>query len=449
MGELDLVVNGGEVYLDGAIRNVSLGVTNGRISHIVDPEVHLSADEVLELDGKAVLPGLVDGHVHLREPGYAEKEGIRSGTAAAAAGGITTIIEMPNTVPPVENEARLKTKRELFERKSHVDFALFGAVTPENIGTGDIETLVAGGVTAFKTFMATSFGPLLVDDKGTLFEAFEEIGAHNRPIYVHAEDQEYLELFTERANRERGLGAFFESRPQIAETTAINDIIDIVRETRTETVVPHVTTSDGIDRIDQARSKGYPIHAEVTPYHLAMNQEHLYDVGTVGIGTPPVRDESNRRELCSAVASGKIQLLGSDHAPHTAEEKQGPPLDVPPGMPQLETALPVTTHLAAEGSFSLSRIVECFAESPAKLHGLYPRKGSLQIGADADFVVVDTDRNMTVDSAQFESNGKYSPFDGWQLAGFPEAVYQRGICIAKEMAAVASPGDGCFLRPTS
>ena len=181
MSEVDLSVTGGRVLLDGELRAATLGVTDGTVSHIVEPNVALGATETLALDGEVVLPGLVDGHVHFREPGYTEKEGIETGTAAAAAGGVTTVIEMPNTVPPVLTVDRFESKAERFDSKSHVDFALFGAITEENVGTGDIEALAEAGVTAFKTFMATSFGPLLMDEKGELYRAFEEVAAADRP----------------------------------------------------------------------------------------------------------------------------------------------------------------------------------------------------------------------------------------------------------------------------
>lgn len=173
MPSTDLSVTGGQLLLDGELKDATLGVTDGSISHIVDPSVSLDADERLALDGEVVLPGLVDGHVHFREPGYTEKEGVETGTAAAAAGGVTTVIEMPNTVPPVLTVDRFESKADIFRSKSHVDFALFGAITEENVGTGDIAALADAGATAFKTFMATSFGPLLMDDKGELYRAFE------------------------------------------------------------------------------------------------------------------------------------------------------------------------------------------------------------------------------------------------------------------------------------
>ncbi len=447
MSDVDLSVTGGRVLLDGELRVATLGVTDGEISHLVAPDVTIESGEELALDGEIVLPGLVDGHVHFREPGYTEKEGIETGTAAAAAGGVTTVVEMPNTVPPVLTVDRFESKADLFESKSHVDFALFGAITEENVGTGDIAAMAEAGATAFKTFMATSFGPLLMADKGELYRAFEEVEAADRPLYIHAEDEEYLDLFRDRATEAHGeeMAAFFEARPDIAETTAVSDVLDIVVDTGTETVIVHTTTAEAIDRTQAEQAAGEPVWTEVTPYHLAFSRSDIEEIGPYGIGTPPARDERNRKALWDRVEAGDVDLFGSDHAPHQLEEKERPPTEVAPGMPQLETALPSLLDAVSRDRLSFATIGELYAERPARIHGLYPKKGTLQVGADADFVVVDPDADWTVDAGAFESAGEYSPFDGVTLTGRPVATYQRGTRIAEDMSVVGEAGGGQFL----
>ncbi len=447
MAAVDLCITGGRVLLNGELQDLTMGVTDGSVSHILEADVALEGDEQLELEGEVVMPGLVDGHVHFREPGYTQKEGIESGTAAAAAGGVTTVIEMPNTTPPVLTVDRFEAKADLFRSKSCVDFALFGAITNENIGTGDIAALAENGATAFKTFMATSFGPLLMDDKGELYQAFEEVAETERPLYIHAEDEEYLDFFGERSRAENGddMAGFFAARPHIAETTAVSDILDIVRHTGTETVIVHTTTAEAVDRIEDAKSDGHLVWTEVTPYHLAFDQEAIEEAGTEAIGTPPARDEANRQALWEHLRDQSIDLIGSDHAPHLLEEKHRPPTEVAPGMPQLETALPFLLDSAERDQISLSTIHEVYSKRPAQLHGLYPKKGTLQVGADADFVVVDMEAQWTVDASQFESYGKYSPFDGKTLTGKPVLTYQRGTPIATGGTTTAEPGQGLFL----
>ncbi|RQH02482.1 dihydroorotase [Natrarchaeobius oligotrophus] len=442
MSDVDIQFSGGRVYHAGELQDLTVGVTDGIVTHLVEPHAELEADERVDLDGEWLLPGFVDGHIHLREPGYVEKEGIESGTAAAVAGGVTTIVEMPNTVPPVLDVDRLRSKADRFDRDSHVDHAFFGAITEENVGTGDIRALADAGVTAFKTFMATSFGPLLMDDKGVLYRAFEEVADAGLPLYIHAEDEEYLDEFRARCADDGGMDAFFDSRPPIAETTAVSDVLDVVAETGTETVIAHVTTAEALARIRDARADGLPVHAEVTPYHLTFDRDDVASIGTHAIGTPPARDAENFERLWDHLESGDVQLLGSDHAPHQLEERDRPPLEVPPGMPQLETAVPAMLDAIDRGRLTVSQLVDLYAQRPARLHGLYPRKGAIRPGADADLVVVDPDREWTVDATRFESAADYSPFDGLRLTGMPTAVYQRGALVAEEMATLNEPGDG-------
>ena len=270
----DLAVRGGQVFHDGALASLTLGVTDGRVSHLLAPDVDLPADETLDLDGELVLPGFVDGHVHLREPGYVEKEGVASGTAAAAAGGVTTVVDMPNTDPPTLDADAFAGKAERFEAAAHVDFALHGAITAENVGTGAVAAMAEAGATVFTAFRATSFGPLLLDDLGDLQAAFEAVAASGRPLYVHAEDEALVEAAGERARAEAGdtMAAVFASRPALAEVVAVGDVLDVVAETGAEAVVAHVTTAEALDRIADARAAGVPVHAEVTPFHL---REHL------------------------------------------------------------------------------------------------------------------------------------------------------------------------------
>lgn len=444
---VDLAVRGGRVYHAGEWHEIDLGITDGQVTHITNGP--LEAEQSLELDGELVVPGMVDGHVHFREPGYEDKEGIERGSAAAAAGGVTTVIEMPNTVPPVTTVNRLKEKVELFRQQSHVDFGLYGALTEGNIRTGDVQELAQAGITAFKTFMATSFGPLLIDNLGELYTAFEAVAKTGLPVYIHAEDQEYLQEFERRVLKRgiKGIDQFVQSRPPIAERTAVGDVIEIVRETRTRTVIVHVTTSQAVEQIKAATRRGLPIDAEVTPYHLSVDRSLLTEIGTRGIGTPPVRSTENREQLLKQFDAGTITLLGSDHAPHTIAEKDRPPLEVAPGMPQLETALPVMLELVNRGQTSVKRIVKTYAEAPARLHGLYPRKGTLTVGADADFIVLDLDRSLTVDADSFESTARYSPFEGWELTGMPILTYQRGRKVAEDMDVVSNPGEGVYMTP--
>ena len=434
--------------LDGELRQATLGVTDGKITHIVDPEVTLEATERLELGGQVVLPGLVDAHVHFREPGYTEKEGVETGTAAAAAGGVTTVVEMPNTVPPVLTVDRFEEKANLFRSKSHVDYALFAAITDENLGTGDIAALADAGATAFKTFMATSFGPLLMADKGELYRAFEEVAEADRPLYIHAEDEEYLDLFGDRARAEHGedMEAFFAARPEVAETTAVADVLDIVRDTGTETVIVHTTTADAVDRTQAAQAAGEPVWTEVTPYHLAFDQAAIERVGTHGIGTPPARDAANREALWDRVTGGDVDLFGSDHAPHELHEKERAPTDVAPGMPQLETALP---FLLDAVSRQLPRCTPSDRpESMDCIHGK-GRSRSVRTRISSSSTWTASGRSMPVSSCLLggtaRSTGWNSPVSRCSHTSVVSESPRRWMSSAGLVGGSSSPESSCFL----
>ena len=443
MSDIDLAVTGGLVYTCGDLRRCTLGVTDGRISHVVDPEVTLDADRTLDAEGNLVLPGCVDAHVHVRAGD--EREGVASATAAAAAGGVTTVFDMPNYPPTATTPEHWNDIATLYENEAHVDYSIFGHVNEESVGTGAVEQLSDTGTIAYKIFMSVdgSANPWVIRDKGDLYTAFEEIAGTGRPVWVHAEDDEYHAAFIERAE-ERGLtgfDAFFESSPPIVETTAVSDLIDLAEETGVTTVVAHTSTAEALDRIARANADGIPIFAETTPYYLAFDEDRIRDIGSAGTVMPPVRDPENRQGLWDRLEN-RVDTLGTDHAPQFLEDKDHPPDEASPGAPQLETALPYMLTTVNDDCTTIETVVELYAENPAKMLGLYPRKGTLQVGTDADIIIVDMDAEWTVDPEAFESRAKYSPFDGWTFSAQIERTFVRGHEVARDMQATdETPGE--------
>jgi len=448
MTTVDLALTGGTVLLEDRRQQCSLGVTDGSISHITSAS--LDAERTVDVDGKLLLPGCVDGHVHIR-PGD-DREGVDTGTAAAAAGGVTTVVDMPNFPPTVKNRDRFEETADLYEGNAHVDYGIFGHVSTDNVDTGDIAALGDAGAPAFKTFLSLDGGPgpYVVLDKGDLYTAYEEVAETDRPFWIHAEDDDYHREFIDRVKSEglSGWDAFFESAPPILETTAVADLIDLARETGVTTVVAHTTTADALEEIDRAQAEGVPIYAETTPYYLGVDEERLREIGTEGLGTPPVRSPANRERLWKCLNDGRVDTIATDHAPNMLDEKSGSPTEVSPGMPQLETALPFLLTAANDGRTTVERIVALYAERPAKLLGLYPTKGTLAVGADADIVVADMDAEWTVDPSEFESSAKYSAFDGWTFSASVAKTFVRGVEIATDRAATdATPGQPITAAP--
>jgi allantoinase len=444
MSDADLAVTGGRVFVHGKCRDVTLGVTDGRVSHLTNSDATLSADRMLDVDGDLVLPGCVDAHVHVR-PGD-DREGVDSATAAAAAGGVTTVVDMPNFPPTVTDRERWDETAALYDGDARVDYSMFGHIAEgQNVGTGDVADLADAGAPAYKTFLSAGGGPdpYVVRDKGDLLTAFEEVAETGRPFWIHAEDDEYHVEFIERVEEQgvEGMDAFLESAPPILETTAVRDLVDLADYTGVTTVIAHTTTADALDIVADAQADGVPIYAETTPYYLGIDAERLKDIGTTGLGTPPVRSPENRERIWDCFNDGRVDTMATDHAPRFDEEKDRDPIDVGPGMPQLETALPLLLTGVNDGRTTVERVVETYARRPAELLGL-PRKGSLEIGSDADFVAVDMDAEWTVDPDDFESRAKYSPFDGWTFTARPTHTFVRGREVAVDMAATdATPGE--------
>ena len=444
MSTVDLSVTGGSVYVDGELREYTLGVTDGTITHLVDPGTDLSADRVVDATGMFVLPGCVDAHVHVR-PGD-EREGVHSGTSAAAAGGVTTVVDMPNFPPTATESERWNELASHYKDKAHVDYGIFGHVSTDNIGSTDITSLVEAGALAFKAFMSVDGGPgpYSIPDSGDLLSAFEAVSDTGRPLWVHAEDDELHLEYIDRVQKMglTGFDAFFESAPPILERTAVSEVIELARETGVTTVIAHTTTATALDLIQDANADGVPIYAEMSPYHLGIDEEQVRDIGTKGLGTPPVRDAQNRAALWDRLNAGKVDTLGTDHAPRTLEEKNRAPIEAGPGMPQLETALPFMLSAVNAGRTTIKTVAETYSEMPAKLLGLYPQKGSLELGTDADFVLVDLEEPWTVDPTQFESRAKYSPFEGREFSAKIMHTFLRGQEVAREMRALdVTPGQ--------
>lgn len=452
MARVDLAVTGGSVHVGGETRRLTLGVTDGTITHHAAPDADLPADRTVDADGRLVLPGCVDAHVHVR-PGD-EREGVDTGTAAAAAGGVTTVVDMPNFPPTVTSRDRFEETVAAYDGRARVDYGVFGHVNADVVGSGAIGALADAGAPAFKTFTSLDGGPgpYVVLDRGDLYTAFEEVAATGRPIWVHAEDDDYRREFDRRVERRGldGFDAFFEASPPILETTAVATLVDLADATGATTVVAHTTTATALDRVAAAQADGVPIFAETTPYYLGVDEELLREAGTEALGTPPVRSPSNRAALWERLREGRVDTLATDHAPRLPEEKTGPPREVGPGMPQLETALPFLLTAAAEGRTTVDRIVTSYAERPARLLGVFPRKGTLAVGADADLVVVDTDAAWTVDPSAFESRATYSPFDGRTFTARVERTFVRGVEVASDGAATdATPGALLDPSPTA
>jgi allantoinase len=427
MTDFDTVVRARRLVTAAGERSGCVGVADGRIVTISPQEAGLDGRRVVELgDDVVLLPGLVDSHVHVNEPGRTEWEGFASATRAAAGGGVTTIIDMPlNSIPPTVDVAALKVKRKSAEGQCFVDVGFWGGAVPGNLG--GLRGLHDAGVFGFKCFLVDSgvdeFPPLHPAD---LDNYLRVLRGFDGLLIVHAEDSSTIN----RAPSCHGEGYldFLASRPRAAENLAIGHVIQAARRTEARAHILHLSSGDALPMIAGARRDGVRVTAETCPHYLALSAEEIPDGATQFKCCPPVREASNRELLWRGLADDTIDCVVSDHSPCTAELKR---LDIGDfglawgGISSLEVGLPVVWTEARRRGFALTDVVRWMAEGPAQLVGLR-RKGRIAPGYDADFCVFAPDEAFVVDPKRLHHKNPLTPYDGRPLRGVIRGTWLRG-----------------------
>jgi dihydroorotase len=428
----DLVVTGGTCVTPWGIFDVDLGVRNGRIAGLGSLGGCLAA-EWFDARGLHILPGVIDSQVHFREPGLEHKETIASGTAAATLGGVTTVLEMPNTVPPTTSREALVDKLARVQGCAWTDIAFFVGATEANADAlAGLERLP--GCAGVKLFMGSSTGSLLVDDEAALAEVMRH---GQRRVAVHAEDEARLRERRHFAEAPAaGVAAHPVWRDVLSAQRATERCLRVARRFGRRVHILHVTTAEEVDLLEGHRDLAT---FEVTPQHLTLSAPDCYEsLGTLAQMNPPIRDARHRDALWHAVSVGLVDVIGSDHAPHTREEKARPYPASPSGMPGVQTLLPVMLNHVHEGRLSLPRLVELVASGPARVYGI-ARKGRIAVGADADLAFVDLKRRQRLTHAMMRSACGWTPFDGMEVVGFPVATLLRGRLAMRDGEPVGPP----------
>jgi dihydroorotase len=442
---IDSVLTNAKAYLNKEIIDCSLAIENGKIFKI-GKETHMpNADEKINLSKMLVLPGLIDVHVHLRDEGKAYKEDFFSGTSAAAAGGVTTVFDMPNNEPVTMSRETLKNRMRIAESKSLVNIGFYSEF-PRDLE--EIVDIVAQGARGFKLFMARQVGGLNINSDEDLREAFRKVGAFNIPLAVHAEDRELLMANEERLKRDNchDADAFLKAHSELVEIKAVKRLLEISAGTSARLHFCHMTTEEGLGTVVKAKKSGRNVTCEVTPNHLFLSNADYEYFGLMLTIMPPLRGKSNIEALWKGVANSWVDVIGSDHAPHTLSEKSaGSVWDVKVGVPGLETTLPLMLTMVRKNKTSLGRMVQLLSEKPAELFNLRDR-GSLAQGKNADLVVIDFKRKFRINASKFHSKAKFSPFDGWQVQGCPVKTYVNGLPIMDDMEIVAKAGSGKIIQ---
>ncbi|MFC4351105.1 dihydroorotase [Fodinicurvata halophila] len=427
----DLLLKGGYVFTPNGPVEGDVAVSEGRIAAIGQFEEGAARD-VLNLQGLTVLPGVIDSQVHFREPGLEHKEDLESGTRAAALGGVTALFEMPNTNPSTLTAEALNEKLSRAQGRAWTDHAFYMGAAEENAEKlAELETLP--GCSGVKIFMGSSTGSLLVEDDDSLRRV---LASGRRRVAVHAEDEARLR---ERVSViEDGSGSEMHPVWRDVETAAkaTRRIIALSRETGRRVHVLHITTGDEVDLLADCKEL---VTCEVTPQHLTLSAPECYErLGALAQMNPPIRDASHREALWEGVRQGVFDVLGSDHAPHTRDEKQGTYPRIPSGMPGVQTLLPLMLDHVNAGRLSLQRLVDMTSAGPQRIFGL-AGKGRIARGYDADFTVVDMGRSETITSAWLASKCGWSPFEGMQVRGWPVMTIIRGHTVMRDGEVLAQP----------
>jgi allantoinase len=419
----DTVFRARRVITSGAEVSRSVAVRDGRIAAIWPFEGRFDARQVVDLgDDVVLMPGLVDTHVHVNDPGRTEWEGFETATRAAAAGGITTIIDMPlNSLPPTVDVPALELKRKTAQGKVYVDVGFWGGAVPGN--TADLRPLHDAGVFGFKCFLLPSgvdeFPPL---SAGELQGALREITELGGMLIVHAEEERSI-------GQAHGVryADFLASRPRQAENTAITGIIDLAQQAGGRVHILHLSSSDALAAVAAAR-RGMAITVETCPHYLTFSAEEIPDGATQFKCCPPIREAENRERLWQGLADGVIDCVVSDHSPCTVELKRFDTGDFGQawgGIAGLQVGLPAVWTGARERGFALTDVVRWMAQRPAELVGLR-HKGKIKIGSDADLCVFAPDEEFTVDAATLHHRNPVSAYHGRTLAGVVRSTWLRG-----------------------
>ncbi|MGC8557410.1 MAG: dihydroorotase [Nitrososphaeria archaeon] len=406
-----ILIRNGTVVINGSTAKADVLIVDG---NIVGVGCCLARDGVREIDadGLLVLPGLIDEHVHLREPGLTSKEDFNTGTMAAAAGGLTLVLDMPNTLPPVDSAERLMEKRELVRPKSHVDFGLYGLVR-DTTRVNDIGEMIKAGAIGFKVYMGPTTGNIPPPSHGTLYDIMGAISGSGVPLVVHAEDEGLVKRFS--ADSSNDPLSHLKSRPYICETFSVHELVSLSEFTGAHVHVAHVSSLRTLSIIRWARTNGIGLTGEVTPHHLFLDSSIYGKVGNLARINPPVRYREDSEALLDAASGGIISTVGSDHSPHTVDEKLSK--SPPSGFPGLETEVPLMLNAVNGGRLQPYDVARLMSENVAKIFDIYPRYGTIMPGSRGNLTIVSLKQKTAVRAERFYSKAKYSPFDGMLLAG--------------------------------
>lgn len=467
----DLIIKNGIAYLNNHFAHSNIYIKDGKIGAITGKEltsdVEKSAKEVIDADGKYVLPGFIDTHIHSRDPGSTYKEDFYHSSIAAAMGGITTVFEMPNNNPPINNIENFRAQEKNLSAKAFVDFAIWGiCLGKEN--NKDILPLHEAGVIGFKFFWGYALDkrtyqlvynykegtedviPPLAD--GEVYSIFREVQKTGQILAIHAENNEIIQALTAEVIQTGKLDyeALLASRPNLAEEMTVYSGIAMAKKLGTRLHILHISTEEGLKLVRNAQKEGYKnITTETCPHYLFLNNEDYSSIGPQMKVYPLIKYKKDQEALWEGIKDKTISIVCSDHAPHTEEEKTGDLWSIPAGMCGVETLAPLLLNAVNEDKLSLAEVCEVLSVNPSKKFGIFPQKGSLLVGTDADITIVDLDKESVIERGELHSKSKVTAYDQFEVKGLPIMTIVRGIKVMENGDLCVSKPVGRIVKPTN
>lgn len=460
----DLCIENGIIVTSEKELKGNIYIKEGKIAAITSVTLGEGAKRTIDASGKYIFSGFIDPHVHSRDGGATHKEDFYHSTRAAARGGITTILEMPNAVPAIIDSVSFHAQKENLEKKAYIDFGMWGLCVGY-ANNNKLQELKDLGVVGYKFFWGyainknnynlvynydkkdTSVIPPLTD--GEIYTIFEEMSKIDKLLAIHAENAGLISELTSRIkieDYENEYQALLAARPSVAEETIVKTAISFAKDTKVKLHILHMSAKESVKLLKEAKAEGISVTGETAPHYLHLTNKDYNKIGNLMKGYPPVRYQEDQDALWQGLIDGTIETLGSDHAPHTEEEKKGSLFQIPAGMCAVETMIPLMLHAVNEGKITKTQLAKVLSENTAKIYGIYPQKGSLEIGTDADVTIVDFDKEHTIHNDELYSISKISAFDGFKIKGIPIVTIVRGNVVMENGELTCQESKGRFIK---
>ena len=447
----DLVVKKGTIVTPEATLKGGVAINDGKIVAIGADDTLPEGNRTIDASNLHILPGLIDAHVHFRDPGVTHKEDFSTGSTAAVCGGITTVIDMPNQIPPTENAEQVGVKKKIAESKSLCDFAVLGVIHQTN--ADDIIPMAQAGAIGYKIFFGETIGNLPFPDDGMCQIVFPNITKSGVPLCVHAENRQIQHFWTNKLKAEGKNDPIYweSSRPWLCEAESIAHVMFLAETFGTKLHIVHASTRQAVEMVRDAKARGLRFTAETQPHYLLRVDTDMKDVGPLLKMNPPVRSKDHQDALWQGLLEGSVDMIATDHSPHTLEEKgcdiNGKMLkpaiwECISGFCGVETNVPLLLTQVNKGRMTLNHYVKVQSENVAKVWQMYPKKGTIRLGSDGDLTIVDMNKEGTIDPNKLHSKNHPTPWGGWKVKGMPVYTVVRGHVQMKD----GNPAGGVIGR---